>query len=171
VTFSLPQRTPNSYNSLSFCTRYIIADMVPVYGTNISCIKAIKSTYSACKGSKTTRKKGLNEYLKAEKDAGIYEAAQESERGAKTAKERFAKKSRQALTKRAQPSSSGGGSCRKKAQRGFGAEAHGIFRPEAGLETIFSADDEFEEEEKLASATSLRHQNQHNKGPAASVGT
>ena len=60
ATFSLPQRSPNSYTMLSFCTWYVIANAVPGYGMNISCIKAIKSTYSACKGFKTIRKKGMN---------------------------------------------------------------------------------------------------------------
>jgi len=43
---------------------------------NVSCIKAIKSAYSAHRGSKTARKKGMNEYLKAEKEAGAYEATE-----------------------------------------------------------------------------------------------
>jgi len=37
--FNLPQRTPNAYTSLSFCTWYVIADMVPGYEINASCIK------------------------------------------------------------------------------------------------------------------------------------
>ena len=41
--------------------------------------------YCKCKGSKTTRKKEMNEYLEAKKEACIYEAVQESKRGAKTA--------------------------------------------------------------------------------------
>jgi len=41
---------------------------------NTSCIKAIKSTFSSCKGSKTVRKKGMSKYLEAEKEAGTYEA-------------------------------------------------------------------------------------------------
>ena len=75
VTFSLPQWTPNSYTSLSFCTWNVIADTVPGYGINTSCIKAIKSTYSAYKGSKTTHKKGMNEFLDVELEAGWKEAA------------------------------------------------------------------------------------------------
>ena len=73
--FSLSQRSSNLHTSLSFCTWYVIANTMPGYGMNASCIKAIKSTYSACKGSKNIRKKGMNEYLKAEKKAGAYEAA------------------------------------------------------------------------------------------------
>ena len=82
--------------------------MVPGYRMNTSCIKAIKSTYNAYKGSKTTRKKEMNEYLEAEKEADTYEVAQESERGVETTEERSAGKSRQAVAKQAQPSSSEG---------------------------------------------------------------
>jgi len=88
VTFSLSQRTPNSYSSISFCTCYVITNMVPGYGMNTSCLKAIKSAYSACKGFKTTRTKGMNKYLEAEKGANTYEASQESECCVKTTKER-----------------------------------------------------------------------------------
>ena len=35
-----------------------------------SCIKAIKSAYNAHRESKIVRKKGMNEYLEAEKEAG-----------------------------------------------------------------------------------------------------
>ena len=58
----------------------------------------------------------MSEYLEAEKEAGTYEATQESERGIKTAKERSARKSHEAVAKRAQPSSSGGGSSWKNAR-------------------------------------------------------
>jgi len=64
-------------------------------------MKAIKFTYNTCKGSKTTHKKGMVEYLEAEKEAGMYEAAQESEHGVKTAEECSTRKSRQAMAKRA----------------------------------------------------------------------
>jgi len=68
--FNLPQRPPNAYTSLSFCTWYIVANTVPGYEMNASCIKAIKSSYNVHRGSKTVRKKGMNEYLQAEKEAG-----------------------------------------------------------------------------------------------------
>jgi len=48
---------------------------VPGYKINASCIKAIKTTYSACRESKTFCKKGMNEYLETEKEACAYEAA------------------------------------------------------------------------------------------------
>jgi len=60
VMFSLPQRSPNEYISLSFCTWYVIADMVLGYEMNASCIKAFKTTYSAYRGSKTILKKRMN---------------------------------------------------------------------------------------------------------------
>ena len=72
-----------------------------------SYIKAIKSTYSACKGSKTARKKGMNENLEAEEEAGAYEVAGHF---VETVEERFVRKSRQVMVKRAHPSSSVGGS-------------------------------------------------------------
>ena len=89
----------------------------------------------------------MNEYLEAEKEAGIYKAAQESERGAKTAEEHYARRSQQAVAKCAQPSPSEGGSSQKKAQRGSEAEAAslGVSRPKVGLETIFAADDDSKE--------------------------
>ena len=64
--------------------------MVSGYEMNASCIKAIKCTYSACKGSKTVHKKGMNE-LEAEKEAGAYEAAG---RVVEIAEERSVRKSR-----------------------------------------------------------------------------
>ena len=41
---------------------------------NASCIKAIKSTYEACKDAKTIPKNGMNEFLEAEKEVGACEA-------------------------------------------------------------------------------------------------
>jgi len=64
---------------------------------NLSCIKAIKSTYSAYRGSKTTHKKGMNEYLEAEKEAGAHEAIVSI---IETIEEHSAKRSRQAVAKR-----------------------------------------------------------------------
>ena len=112
--FSLPQRSPNAYTGLSFCNWYVIANMVPGYEMNILCIKAIKSTYKACKGAKTVHKKGMNEFLEAEKEAGAYEAAG---RIVDTTEEYSVRKSHQAVAKRAHPSPSVSGSSRKKAQR------------------------------------------------------
>ena len=60
---------------------------------NTSCIKTIKTTYSAYRGSKTIRKKGMNEYLEVEKEAGAYEAA------GRIVEERFVRESRQAVAK------------------------------------------------------------------------
>jgi len=87
--------------------------MVSGYGIYASCIKAIKSNYStACKGSKTIRKKGMNEHSVAEKEAGAYEAT-----GCvvETTEERSVRKSHQAVEKHPYPSSSAGGSSQKTA--------------------------------------------------------
>ena len=45
------------------------------YVINISCIKIIKSTYNAFKGSKTTYIRGTNKFLQAELEAGQTEAS------------------------------------------------------------------------------------------------
>jgi len=45
---------PNSYTGLSFSTWYVVVDTVLAYGIKTPCIKAIKSTYNARKGFKTT---------------------------------------------------------------------------------------------------------------------
>ena len=71
--FYLPQRSPYSYTSLNFCTWYVISNTVSGYWMNSSRIKAIKSTHSTCKGSKTIRKKRMSEYLEAEKEVGTYD--------------------------------------------------------------------------------------------------
>ena len=42
---------------------------------NASCIKAIKSTFSAYRGTKTARKKRINKYLEDEKEADTHEVA------------------------------------------------------------------------------------------------
>jgi len=112
--FNLPQRSPNAYTSLSFCNWYIISNMVSVYEMNASCIKAIKSTYNAYRGSKSIREKGMNEFLEAEKEACAYEAAGLI---VETIEEHSVRKSRQAMAKRAHPSPSAGGLSQKKARR------------------------------------------------------
>jgi len=102
----LPQRSPNAYTSLSFCTWYVIIDTVSGYEMNASCIKAIKTTYSICRGSKTVRKMRMNKYLEAEKEAGAYEVA------GRVVEVHSVRMSRQAVAKHAHPSSSAGGSSR-----------------------------------------------------------
>jgi len=51
-TLILPQRTPNSYTALRFCTWYAIADLVHGYNVSITCIKDIKAWYNAQMNSK-----------------------------------------------------------------------------------------------------------------------
>jgi len=157
--FSLPQRSANTYTSHCFCTWYIIANTVPAYETNASCIKAIKSTYGAYRGFKTIRKKGMNEYLEAEKEAGIYEAA---ERVIGTAEEYSVRKSRQAMAKRAHPSPSAEGSSRKKARREPEAEVPLQGASQPGLGSV-----ESEKEEEVAPPLI---QSRRDRGPATSVG-
>jgi len=73
--FNLPQKIPNSYTSLRFCARHVIADSVPEYNINNSCIGQIKAMFQAKKGSKNIRLKGMDEFLRAKLEAGQMEAA------------------------------------------------------------------------------------------------
>jgi len=66
----------------------------------------------------------MSEYLEAEKEAGTYKAAYKLERGTKAIEECLARKSYQTVAKRAQPSSSEGGSSRKKARKGLKLKFH-----------------------------------------------
>jgi len=66
VRFNLPQKVPNSYASLGFCAWYVIADSVPGYNINSTCIKRIKAMFQTKKGSKSTRLKGMDEFLHTE---------------------------------------------------------------------------------------------------------
>jgi len=52
--FNLPQKVPNSYANLLFCAWYIIANSVPGYNINNTCIKKIKVMFQAKKGYKST---------------------------------------------------------------------------------------------------------------------
>ena len=69
--FNLPQKVPNSYASLEFCAWYIIADSVPSYNINSTCIKWIKAMFQVKKGSKTTHLKGMDEFLQAELEVDL----------------------------------------------------------------------------------------------------
>ena len=95
AVFTLPHKTPNSYASLGFCTWYFMANKVPGFGINTSCIKGIKSTYKAKVGSKGCQMRAMTEYQEAEKEAkrearrkaSIAGAASGSRSGAGTAEE------------------------------------------------------------------------------------
>ena len=137
--FSLPQRLPNAYTSLRFCTWYVVANMVQHYEMNASCIKTIKITYSACKGSKIVRKKGMNKYLEAEQETGAYEVALYV---VETAEESSVRKYLQAIVKRTHPFSSAGGSSQKKAEKESIAEALLQGAPQSGLSPTESSEEE-----------------------------
>jgi len=117
---------------------------------NVSYIKAIKSTYEACKVSKIVRKKGMNEYLEAEIEAGI-------ERITEIAEGRSIRKSRQAVAKRAHPSFEGGVS-QKKARRKPEAK---ILLQEASQSGLGLVESDKEEE-----AAPPLIQSWHSRGPA-----
>ena len=77
AVFTLPHKMPN-FISLGFCTWNIIANKVPGFRINTSCIKGIKSIYKAKEGSKDFQMQGKIEYQKAEKEASRIEEAPES---------------------------------------------------------------------------------------------
>jgi len=85
--FNLPQKTPNSYASIGFCVWHIIANLVPGYNRNNTCIKKIKALYQAKKGSKNTRLKRMNEFLEAELEVGQAKTADISGYGEEIAEE------------------------------------------------------------------------------------
>jgi len=58
--FNLSQKVLNSYTSLKFCVWYVIADSVPGYNINSTCVKKIKAM-----SSKTIRLRGTDELLLA----------------------------------------------------------------------------------------------------------
>jgi len=69
AAFTLSHKTPNSYASFGFCIWYFMANNMPGFRINTSCIKGIKSTYKAKVGSKGYRMQGITEYHEAEKKA------------------------------------------------------------------------------------------------------
>jgi len=69
--FSLPQKTPNSYMSIGFCTWYTIANTMSGFGINTPCIKAIKSMYNARRCPNASRMRGMNECLEAKRLADM----------------------------------------------------------------------------------------------------
>ena len=105
--------------------------MVAGYRINSSCIKASKSTYSACKGSKTTHKKGMNKFLEVELKAGQEEATNVSGQREQTAVESYQKHSRSLIVKhdRSQPTEAG--SSQKRIYREPEAEI-----PSKGISTL-----------------------------------
>jgi len=81
AVFTLPHKTPNSYASFGFCSWYFMANQVPSFGINTSCIKGIKSMYKAKVGSKGYWMQGMAEYQKAEKEAGRESGREASQTG------------------------------------------------------------------------------------------
>jgi len=59
--FTLPHKMPNSYASLDFCTWYFMANNVPRFEINISCIKVIKYVYKAKEVSKGYQMREITE--------------------------------------------------------------------------------------------------------------
>jgi len=76
AVFTHPHNTPNFYTSFCFCTWYFIANKVPGFGTNTSCIKGLKSTYKAKEGSKGCRIRAMTKYQEADREAEMRLAEQ-----------------------------------------------------------------------------------------------
>ena len=91
---------------------------MPGFATNTSCIKGIKSTYKAKEGSKGCRMRGMTKYQEAEREASRTKKALESESGAGPAEERSTKRTRQAVFKYTQASTSESKPSRKKTRKG-----------------------------------------------------
>ena len=75
MRFNLPHKVSNSYARVGFCAWYMIADSIPGYNINITCIKRIKAMFHAKKGFKTTHLKGMDEFIQAELEANPTEDA------------------------------------------------------------------------------------------------
>ena len=111
--FNLPQKVPNSYAILRFCAWYVIVNLVSGYNINSTCIKKIKAMFQAKKSSKSTRLKGMGEFLQAELEADPTGAAGHGE---KVAEESHQLGSR-GVVKCTQSQSTEAGSSKKKTRR------------------------------------------------------
>ena len=104
----LPHKTLNSCASFGFCTWYFMANKVPGFEINTSCIK---STYKAKVRSKSYRMRGMTEYQEDEKEverkamreASRTGAALVSESGAGAAEEHPIRRTRHVMPKRLEP--------------------------------------------------------------------
>ena len=83
------RRRNELYTSLKFYACYVIAGLVPGYNIISTCIKKIKAMFQVKKGFKSTRLKGMGEFLWAELEADPTRAfghgkklAEESHQGA-----------------------------------------------------------------------------------------
>ena len=125
AVFTLPHKKPNSYASLGFCMWYFMANKVPGFGINTSCIKDIKSAYKAKEGSKGCWMRGMTEYQEVEKDAKKEARKETSKVGAAlvlefgegAAEEQRARRTRQAMPKRSRASASQSEPRQKKARK------------------------------------------------------
>ena len=60
ATFKLPERTPNSYTTLGYCTWYAIVGAIPDFRYNFSCLHFINVVYEEKKDKpKHARMKGV----------------------------------------------------------------------------------------------------------------
>ena len=96
--------------SLEFCAWYVIADSVPSYNINNTCIKRIKAMFQAKKGSKNTCLKGMDEFLQTELEVNPTRATRHGEKPAEESRQKCS----QGVAKRTQPKSTDAGTSKKK---------------------------------------------------------
>ena len=108
-----------------------MANQVPEFGINTSCIRGIKSTYKTKLGSKGCMMREMNEFQEAEKKEGdesrrevrrTWIAAAEPELRTVTTKKQPAKRSQRAVAKHSRGSASQGEPSPKKARKRSEAE-------------------------------------------------
>ena len=64
--FSLPEKVPNSYVTLSYSNWYALASAIPDYNINSTCLRRIKTHFDAKSDSSKTRLPGAKEFIASE---------------------------------------------------------------------------------------------------------
>ena len=113
ASFNLPQKVPNSYVRIRFCSRYVIMDSIPGYNVNSTSIKQIKDRFQAKKGFKTTHLRGTSKILQADLEVNPTGATGQEARLAEESQQQRS----QGVTKHTQLPSTEAGSSKKKTQR------------------------------------------------------
>jgi len=147
-----------------------MANQVPGFGINTSCIRGIKSMYKTKLGSKGCRMRGMDEFQVAEKEERgeskrevslTGTAAAEPEPRIVTTKEQSTKKSRRDVAKHSRGSASQGEPRPKKAKKGSEAKFSLSEVVPASVE-----EQEEEEEEEEGEVLTLRSRGLRSRGPA-----
>jgi len=64
--FSLPEKVPNSYVTLSYSNWYALASAIPDYNINSTCLRGIKAHFDMKSTSSKTRLPGAKEFITSE---------------------------------------------------------------------------------------------------------